>query len=56
MMTADQMVSAHKANIETIFGLSGLAFEGVEKLIELNVQVAKTAMVEASATSRPPCR
>jgi phasin family protein len=50
MMTADQIVSAQKANIETLFGISSLAFEGVEKLIELNTQVAKTAMTEASAT------
>jgi phasin family protein len=50
MMTAEQIVSAHKSNIETLFGLSGLAFEGVEKLIELNTQVAKTALTEASAT------
>ena len=50
MLTAEQFVSAHKANIETIFGLSGLAFEGVEKLIELNTQVAKTALTEASQT------
>ena len=50
MMTAEQIVSAHKANIETFFGLSGLAFEGVEKLIELNTQAAKTALTEASQT------
>ena len=50
MMTAEQIVSAHKSNVETFFGLSGLAFEGVEKLIELNTQAAKTALVEASAT------
>ena len=50
MMTAEQIVSAHKANVETLFGLSGLAFEGVEKLIELNTQVAKTALTEASQT------
>ena len=49
MMTADQIVSAQKSNIETFFGISGLAFEGVEKLIELNTQVAKTALNEASA-------
>ena len=50
MMTAEQIVAAQKANIETIFGLTSLAFEGVEKLIELNTQVAKTAMTEASQT------
>jgi phasin family protein len=50
MLTAEQIVSAHKANVETLFGLSGLAFEGVEKLIELNTQVAKSALTEASQT------
>ena len=50
MLTAEQIVSEYKANVETMFGLSGLAFEGVEKLIELNTQVAKTALNEASAT------
>jgi phasin family protein len=52
MMTAEQIVTAQKANIETFFGLTGLAFEGVEKLIELNLQVAKTAMTEAAQTSK----
>ena len=50
MMTAEQIVTAQKAQIETLFGLTSLAFEGVEKLIELNTQVAKTAMTEASQT------
>ena len=52
MLTAEQIVSAHKQNIETFFGLSGLAFEGVEKLIELNVQTAKAAMTEAADAAR----
>jgi phasin family protein len=50
MLTAEQIVSAHKQNVETFFGLSGLAFEGVEKLIELNTQVAKAALSEAATT------
>ena len=50
MMTAEQIVSAHKSNVETFFGLSGLAFDGVEKLIELNTMVAKNALGEAAAT------
>ena len=52
MMTAEQIVIAHKANVETLFGLTGLAFEGVEKLVELNIQVAKTAMTEAAQTTQ----
>ncbi len=52
MMTAEQIVIAHKANVETLFGLTGLAFEGVEKLVGLNIQVAKTAMTEAAQTTQ----
>ncbi len=43
---ADQFLSAHKANVETFFGLSHKAFEGVEKLVELNLQTAKTTLAE----------
>ena len=52
MTTAEQLMSAHKSNVETLFGLTGLAFEGIEKLIELNIQVAKTAMSEAAGTAK----
>lgn len=52
MMTAEQVMGAHKANVETLFGLTGLAFEGMEKLIELNVQVARAAMSEAAQTAQ----
>jgi phasin family protein len=48
MLTAEQILAAHKANVETLFGLTNKAFEGVEKLVELNLQVAKTALHEAS--------
>ena len=51
-MTVEQIVSAQKSNVETLFGLTGKAFEGVEKLIELNLQVAKSAMSEAASTSK----
>ena len=33
-LTPEQMLAAHKANIETLFGLTNKAFEGVEKLVE----------------------
>ncbi len=52
MITVEQVMVAHKTNIETLFGLTGKAFEGMEKLIELNVQVAKTAMSEAAQTAQ----
>jgi phasin family protein len=47
MLTAEQLMAAQKANVETLFGLTGKAFEGMEKLVELNLQVAKTALGEA---------
>jgi len=47
MLTAEQLMASHKANIETLFGLTHKAFEGVEKLVELNVQATKAALAEA---------
>jgi phasin family protein len=52
MMTAEQVVAAHKANVETLFDLTSKAFEGVEKLVELNLQVAKAAMGEVADSTR----
>ena len=50
--TAEQMMAAHKANVETLFGLTNKAFEGVEKLVELNLQVAKSTLSEAADTTK----
>ena len=52
MMTTEQMLAAHKANVETLFGLTNKAFEGIEKLVELNLQVAKAAMSETAASTK----
>lgn len=49
--TADQFVAAQKASVETLFGLTTKAFEGVEKLVELNLQVAKTTLTEAAEST-----
>jgi len=49
--TADQLVAAQKANLETLFGLTQKAFEGVEKLVELNLQVARTSLTEMQETT-----
>jgi phasin family protein len=50
--TADQLLAAQKANVETFFDLSSKAFEGVEKLVALNLQVAKTTLAEAAETAQ----
>ena len=52
MMTAEQILSAQKSNVEILFGLTTKAFEGVEKLVELNLQTAKAAMGEAADATR----
>ena len=46
--TPEQIAAAQKANLETLFGLTSKAFEGVEKLVELNMQVAKTTLAEVA--------
>lgn len=52
MMTAEQLLAAHKSNVETLFGLTTKALEGVEKLVELNLQVARTSMGEAAEAAQ----
>ena len=52
MLTAEQVIAAQKANVETLFGLTNKAFEGVEKLVELNLQVAKAALGEVADNTR----
>ena len=52
MLTAEQIAAAHKANLETLFGLTNKAFESVEKLIDLNVSAAKAALTDAAQTTQ----
>lgn len=48
MITAEQVVAANKANVETLLGLGQKAFEGMEKFVELNLQVARTSLDETA--------
>ncbi|AEG93563.1 phasin family protein [Ramlibacter tataouinensis] len=52
MLTAEQILASHKANVETLFGLTAKAFEGVEKLVELNMTASKAAIAEAAGTTQ----
>ena len=52
MLTAEQIMASQKASIETLFGLTSKAFEGVEKLVELNMTASKAAMTEAAGTTQ----
>jgi phasin family protein len=48
MLTPEQLLAQHKATVEALFGLTTKAFEGVEKLVELNVAAAKAALNESA--------
>ena len=52
MMTVDQMMNAHRANAETLFGLGTTAFSGLEQFIELNVEATKAAMNDAAGAAQ----
>lgn len=47
MLTVEQVMASHKANVETLLGLTQKAFEGVEKVVELNLTASKAAIAEA---------
>ncbi len=49
MLTAEQILAAQKANIETLFGLTNKTFEGVEKLVELNMTTSKAALSDVAS-------
>lgn len=51
-LTPEQIIAAHKANIEQIFGLTNKAFASVEKLIELNVTISREALNDAAKHSQ----
>lgn len=52
MMTAEQMIAAQKANMETLFGLTEKAFAGVEKMVELNMAAAKAAISDTQSQAQ----
>ncbi|MFM2275338.1 MAG: hypothetical protein RL211_1210 [Pseudomonadota bacterium] len=52
MLTVEQVMSSHKANIETLLGLTTKAFEGVEKIVELNLTASKAALTESGETAK----
>jgi phasin family protein len=47
MMTVEQVIASQKANVETLLGLASKAFEGVEKIVELNLSASKAALSES---------
>ena len=52
MLTPEQLLASQKASVETLFGLTAKAFEGVEKLVELNMTASKAAIAESAAATQ----
>lgn len=48
MMTVEQILSAQKAQVASLFELSAKALTSVEKLSELNLQAAKASLTETA--------
>ena len=48
MLTVEQVMASQKAGIETLLGLTSKAFEGVEKIVELNMSASKVVMTESA--------
>lgn len=52
MLTAEQVLASNKANIETLFGLTGKAFESVEKLVELNLAASRALLADTASQTQ----
>ncbi len=50
MLTVEQLIAAQKSNLGNVFGASARAFEGFEKLVELNLQASKATLAETAET------
>lgn len=52
MLTNETLLAAHKANIETLLGLSATSLGATEKLVALNLEVAKAALGDVSTKAQ----
>jgi len=52
MMTVEQLMASQKANMETLLSLTAKAFEGVEKIVELNMAASKAALAESTDSAK----
>jgi phasin family protein len=46
-LTPEQIAAAQKANLETLSGLTSQALQSIEKLVELNMQIAKQSLSDS---------
>ena len=52
MLNPEQLFAAQKHNVAAAFGFGAKAFEGMEKLTELHLQLAKTSITEAAESAQ----
>jgi phasin family protein len=52
MLTVEQILAAQKESVEALLGLTAKAFEGVEKIVELNLSASKTALTESGDSAK----
>jgi phasin family protein len=51
-LTPEQIAAAHKSNLETLSGLTNLALQSIEKLVELNIQIAKQTLSDSMSSTK----
>lgn len=51
-ISPEQFTAAYQSNLETLFALSQTAFSGVEKVVALNLNVAKANLQESADKAR----
>ena len=51
-LNPEQILAANKANVQSLFELTQKAIAGVEQLVELNLQIAKSALSDAQGNAQ----
>ena len=51
-LTPEQLAAAQKANLETLSGLTNQALQSIEKLVELNMQIAKQSLGDSMSSAK----
>ena len=51
-LTPEQIAAAQKANLETLSGLTNQALHSIEKLVELNMHIAKQSLNESMSSAK----
>lgn len=54
--SSKQIAEVQTANLDALLGLANNAFEGLEKLLDLNIQTVKAALVETQEGHRRLCQ